>query len=388
MSRNRVSRGLVAGVGAVIVIGGVAYLNKTKSTVADDKGKVAEASPAAAPVAQPAAPAKPAPKNTGQIALPGSAQAMVTQTPGVISTSVPPASPTTPAPAPAKPQAASSGAATATPAAPVVRAPKAPNNADPAVSAKAVADGKAQLDAGNLLAGRTILNDALVGGRLTDADERTAKQLIASANETLIFSPRRFSEDPFTGSYTVQNGDRPNKIGVLCSVTWDFLGRVNGIKDARRLRVGQTIKTVKGPFHAVVSKSRFEMDLYLGSPGERGSLYVRSFPVGLGRNNSTPTGSWMLQPQGKLTNPKWWGTADEPPKAADDPQNPLGEFWMGLVGTDGDALGREGFGVHGTIDPDSIGKEMSHGCIRLVHENVERVYEMLVDGKSTVIVRD
>ena len=96
----------------------------------------------------------------------------------------------------------------------------------------------------------------------------------------------------------------------------------------------------------------------------------------------------MLSPQGKLKDPKWWGTPDEPAKEAGDPLNPLGKYWMALTGTDGEALGREGFGVHGTADPDSIGKEMSHGCIRLVNENVERVYEMLIDGKSTVIVKD
>jgi lipoprotein-anchoring transpeptidase ErfK/SrfK len=40
------------------------------------------------------------------------------------------------------------------------------------------------------------------------------------------------------------------------------------------------------------------------------------------------------------------------------------------------------------MDPDSIGKEMSHGCIRLINENVERVYEMLIDGKRTIIVKE
>ena len=128
--------------------------------------------------------------------------------------------------------------------------------------------------------------------------------------------------------------------------------------------------------------------MYLGSPGEKGSLYVRSFNVGLGRNGTTPTGTWMLSPQGKLKDPKWWGLPEEPAREPGDPLNPLGKYWMALTGTDGEALGREGFGIHGTADPDSIGKEMSHGCIRLTNENVERVYEMLVDGKSTIVVKD
>jgi lipoprotein-anchoring transpeptidase ErfK/SrfK len=130
------------------------------------------------------------------------------------------------------------------------------------------------------------------------------------------------------------------------------------------------------------------MDMYLGSPGEKGSMFVRSFNVGLGKHGSTPLGTWMLTPQSKLRNPKWWGTGDEPAKEADDPTNPLGEYWMGLTGVEGESLGKEGFGIHGTIDPDSIGKEMSHGCIRLVNDDVARIYEMLTDGRSTVIVKE
>ena len=38
--------------------------------------------------------------------------------------------------------------------------------------------------------------------------------------------------------------------------------------------------------------------------------------------------------------------------------------------------------------PDSIGKELSHGCIRLVNDDVARIYEMLTDGRSTVIVKE
>ena len=378
MGRNRVSvsKGLLAVVGVGIVVGAVAVLHKTdKSKAQNDAGKVADASSQSKPEAE----KKPAPKNTGQIALPGSAKALISQTPG--------GEPAKPAPGVVPPTTPTAAAQQQTPAPLVPRPAPAPNNADTAVSAKALAEGKAQLDAGNLLGGRTILNEALVGGKLTNEDIQSAKDLIAQANEVLIFSPRRFPEDPYQTAYNIQPGDRPVRFAYKFDTTWEFIARVNGIKDARRLRQGQTLKIIKGPFHAVVSKTTFMVDLYLGSPGDKGSLYVRSFPCGLGRSGSTPTGTWMLQPAGKLKNPKWWGTGDEPAKEADDPQNPLGEFWMGLVGTDGDALGKEGFGIHGTIDPDSIGKEMSHGCIRLVNDNVERLYEVLIDGKSTVIVK-
>jgi lipoprotein-anchoring transpeptidase ErfK/SrfK len=381
MGRTRINKGLVAVVGVGIVVGAVAVLHKTDKSKAHDESNKTAADASSHPKTGDAADKKPAPKNTGQIALPGASKPLITQTPG----EAPVATAALTAAKPGAPVAAKPLTVAAAPVAP--RPAPAPNNADPAVSAKALADGKAQVDAGQLIAGRTILNEALTSGQFTDADAQAAKDLMSQVNDVLIFSPRRFPEDPYQTSYQIQAGDRPIRFSGQFSSTWEFIGRVNGIKDARRLRQGQTLKIIKGPFHAVVSKTTFQMDMYLGSPGEKGSLYVRSFPVGLGRSGSTPTGTWMLQPQGKLKNPKWWGTGDEPMKEADDPQNPLGEFWMGLVGTDGDALGKEGFGIHGTIDPDSIGKEMSHGCIRLVNDNVERVYEMLIDGKSTVIVK-
>jgi hypothetical protein len=384
----------------------VAYFHNTNKTKAKDlAGNAPAATPAPAvkpqqpaptgKAAEPVKPADPAPapnRTTGQIALPGSARAMVTQTPGAAeaagTAAKPPAvAPVTP-PSDVKPPVAVDKSAAGT-IKPVEKAPeKVVSAAGSPQSGGALAEGKALIDAGSLVAGRRVINEALVGGRLNDADAQRAKEMIAAANETLVFSPRRFTDDALQGSYTMAGGDRLMKLASSCDVTWDFLKRINGISDERRIRAGQTLKTVKGPFHAVVSKSRFTMDLYFGAPGERGAMYVRSFPVGLGKHGSTPTGTWMVAPQSKLKNPKWWGTPDEPAREAGDPQNPLGKFWIGLHGTDGDALGKEGFGIHGTIDPDSIGKEMSHGCIRLVNENVERVYEMLVDGKSTIIVKD
>lgn len=385
MSRTRISRGLVALVLVVIVLGAVAYFrNPTHSKAGDGKKdpntntpvQVAVVTPTQSPQTQPPKSTDVVtPIKTSQINIGGAAtRAVITQTPGTV-TQLP------------KPEDTARKVDTATP-----RTSETPKKEEkpaptPRASGNALADGKAQIEAGNLLQGRQILNDALIAG-LAGADAATAKQLIAKANETLVFSPRRTTGDPLVAAYTVQSGDKPTRIAQQFEVTWDFLGRINNIPDARRLRAGSTLKGIKGPFHAVVSKSTFIMDIYAGTPGEKGSMYIRSFKVGLGKHGSTPTGSWMVTPQNKLKNPKWWGTADEPAKEADDPANPLGEFWIGLTGIGGDAEGKVGFGVHGTIEADSIGKEQSHGCIRLVNSDVERIYEMLVEGKSTVTVKD
>lgn len=46
------------------------------------------------------------------------------------------------------------------------------------------------------------------------------------------------------------------------------------------------------------------------------------------------------------------------------------------------------YGIHGTIDPDSIGKQSSLGCIRLHTDDIAMVYDMLVEGKSMVVLKE
>jgi lipoprotein-anchoring transpeptidase ErfK/SrfK len=41
------------------------------------------------------------------------------------------------------------------------------------------------------------------------------------------------------------------------------------------------------------------------------------------------------------------------------PNNPVGVVWIALTG--------EGYGIHGTPEPDKVGKTASHGCIRLTN---------------------
>jgi lipoprotein-anchoring transpeptidase ErfK/SrfK len=255
-----------------------------------------------------------------------------------------------------------------------------------ASSAGPLADGKAKLDAGELLAGRKLLNAALISGQLSAGDAATARKLIADANKTLVFAPRRYNDDPYAAGHPVAQGDNLQKIANKYSLTPELLLRINGLSDARKLRAGASIKVLEGPFHAVVTKKAFTIDLYLGSPGEKNALYVTSYGVGLGKDDSTPTGTWLVET--RVPNPKWWGARGLAPIEAGDPKNPLGKYWIALTGIDGKAEGQQSYGIHGTIEPDSIGKQASMGCIRMRNEDAAMVYEMLVAQKSIVVVRD
>ena len=60
---------------------------------------------------------------------------------------------------------------------------------------------------------------------------------------------------------------------------------------------------------------------------------------------------------------------------------------MGLQGVEEHNRDFSGYGIHGTIEPESIGRQSSMGCIRMRPEDVEVVYEVLVEGASTIEIR-
>jgi lipoprotein-anchoring transpeptidase ErfK/SrfK len=251
-----------------------------------------------------------------------------------------------------------------------------------------LATGKALADAGKLIQAREQINDSLNSGRLSEADNAAAKSALSQINQTVVFSKQIYADDPFAGPHTVGRGESLAKIATADNVTWELLARINGI-DAKKLRASSTIKTIHGPFFCVVTKHSFTMDLYLGSlPGEKGAMYVTSYPVGLGKDDSTPTGTWMIEPHRKIKHPTYYSPRGEGVIGPEDPKNPLGDYWLGLAGVDGHAVGQQSYGIHGTIEPDSIGKQSSMGCIRMRNEDVAVVYELLVEGKSMVVVKD
>jgi lipoprotein-anchoring transpeptidase ErfK/SrfK len=146
---------------------------------------------------------------------------------------------------------------------------------------------------------------------------------------------------------------------------------------------------LKGPFHAVVDKSAFRMDIYADQTDAYGNrIYIRSFPVGLGEFGTTPVGTWVVKPNSKVINPSWVNPRTGEKFDKNDPDIPIGEYWIALEGTDPETELMAGYGIHGTNQPESIGMEMSMGCVRMLADDVRLVYELLVGGKSTVRIVD
>src|SRR5690606_24586167 len=150
---------------------------------------------------------------------------------------------------------------------------------------------------------------------------------------------------------------------------------------ASRIQVGQKLKMIKGPFHAMVVKSAFRIDMYLEGADGR-PVYITSFSVGLGESGSTPHGLFRVGV--KLENPGWTNPRTSQTYGPDDAGNPIGDYWIALEGIEEATKNLKSYGVHGTIEPHTIGTEASMGCVRLRDKDVEMVFKLLQSGVSTV----
>jgi len=232
--------------------------------------------------------------------------------------------------------------------------------------------GRQALSQSDPVAARAHFSEAMrLGANGADATFLRA-ELTRIGNET-VFSSSIFENDPFVLRYVVQPGDTLGKIATRHQVSADLLARINGMRDKNVIRLGQSLKIVTGPFHAVVDKKGFALDVYLGN------TFVRHYRVGLGADGSTPTGEWRVST--KLLNPTYYPPRGGQIIAADDPKNPLGEHWSGQ------AVGQLRYGIHGTIEHDSIGTNASLGCIRMYNEDAEELYSLLVEKHSAVTIQ-
>jgi L,D-transpeptidase ErfK/SrfK len=101
---------------------------------------------------------------------------------------------------------------------------------------------------------------------------------------------------------------------------------------------------------------------------------LRTFSVSVGAAVSpSPTGKFEIV--NRLANPTYYHAGVVIPAGKN---NPLGPRWVGL--------NKQGYGIHGTSAPGSIGKAASHGCIRMRNRDVVE-FATLVSFGDTVEIR-
>jgi len=229
-----------------------------------------------------------------------------------------------------------------------------------------------------IIEGRDKLN-AVLKMPVSPEQSSSVKAQLSKLSEQWLFSRTFYAQDKLCGSYEVQSGDYLSTIAEKHNIPYELLMEINNISRPESLRAGERIKVVNGPFHAKVYRSTYKMDIYLQG------TYVKTFPVGLGASGrQTPLGLWHIKAGGKIPHAIYTDPDSGAVIHPEDPTYPLGSRWMDLEGLDDNTRDKKGFGIHGTKEPESIGKASSRGCIRLHNGDAIAVYNMLVPVKSLV----
>ena len=108
-----------------------------------------------------------------------------------------------------------------------------------------------------------------------------------------------------------------------------------------------------------------------------GGTLVRAYPVAVGRPwTPTPRGQYRILQKAK--DPTW--APKGRPAVPPGPNNPLGNRWM--------RISPDGYGIHATNEPGSIGLARSHGCIRMSRADAEDLFDRVAVGTPVEIVYD
>jgi len=98
------------------------------------------------------------------------------------------------------------------------------------------------------------------------------------------------------------------------------------------------------------------------------------YTVAVGKPSTpSPTGTFTIER--RVANPTYHHSGRT---VLPGPGNPVGTRWMGLS--------KHGYGIHGTNEPNSIGKAASHGCIRMAKADLEQFYELVAVGDTVALI--
>jgi lipoprotein-anchoring transpeptidase ErfK/SrfK len=213
---------------------------------------------------------------------------------------------------------------------------------------------------GKLSDARTVLQPLADDGSASDK----ALDLLGEIDTKILLTPA-----PADGKtdYTIAAGDSLGKLAQKFGTTVDLIKKSNNLS-RDLIRVGDRLRIYQGHFAVTVNKTTNELRLT-----DNGKFFKR-YRVGTGEYSKTPVGEFKITT--RIANPPWW-RADGQTIPFGDAANILGTRWLGL--------NVPGYGIHGTWDTNSIGKQATAGCIRLLNDDIEELYTILPVGTTVVI---
>ena len=242
-----------------------------------------------------------------------------------------------------------------------------PNGIEPEIAAPRVS--------GEMKAVQAALADVILSQEPTAEERDALVQELMLVNEKSLLDPA--AHDGFIQE-TVGRGETYTHIARRLRTAFDvrvstgLLQALNGI-EPKRLRPNQVLKCPKESPWILVDKSHFR--LYVVVPPQIGWV----FPVGIGRDGRTPEGEFTIV--GKTVNPDWRDPRSGKLIKFGAEGHLVGTRWLGFQ----DSNGPTHFGIHGTVQPDSVGQAMSDGCVRMRNEDVERLFDLIPEGARVVV---
>ena len=223
---------------------------------------------------------------------------------------------------------------------------------------------------------RQALSKAMLDTDLPWNYRQTLFADLRAANQAAWFGPRpAFAHE----KVTVKGGDNLTLIARRIrkqhggNVSPALIRLANGLA-GDMIRRGQSLRVPTGRLEVLVHKCDFRLFVLLDGD------VLTHYPVGLGRDDSTPVGVFTIT--GKTKNPPW-RMPDGRVVQYGDPEHTIGSRWMGFATEDVVTS----YGIHGTVDADSIGKSESEGCIRLLREHVQALFDLVPEGCTVTVLR-
>ena len=190
------------------------------------------------------------------------------------------------------------------------------------------------------------------------------QKTVEDINIRLLFSP---ALTPKSILYEIKPGDTLDKIALEFKTTSELIMKSNNLSSDKILP-GRKIKVRNAPFTIVVDKSQNTLIL------KTNEEIIKTYTVSTGINNSTPVGNFKIV--NKIQNPTWFKAGAV--VAPGSPDNILGSRWLGF--------NIPGYGIHGTTDPQNLGKQVTQGCVRVLNSEVEELYAIVPVGTEVTII--
>ncbi len=166
--------------------------------------------------------------------------------------------------------------------------------------------------------------------------------------------------------HEVLEGETVGKIARMYNTTIELINSSNQLKN-HLIHVHQRLRIWAQPFTITVDKSENTLSVYCQG------ILIKTYQVATGADNITPIGEFTITT--RLEHPTWFKKGVPIPPGV--PENALGTRWLGF--------NKPQYGIHGTIRPELIGQQVSHGCVRMRNSDVEELYTYIPTSTKVTI---